>query len=332
MQIIKQNNIISVDAMSNEDSLYPKENSISKQPMQISKSSSTSSKIIFTCGSLTNLALFNVSAVTGKLEIIDNNVATFFQGTDIAVTGSNTVGSSTTDLSFLADGDKFIMIGFDAAGSNGEFTVSGTPTSTSLTTVETLTTESAGNTISIMRFNDSDKAVNLDINFAYCKTWTDYFSGNSIFIDSFYNQTDDIFSSCTIQLTITGILPSIGLVYAGLARNYGRSQYGTSKNIDDNSIFRKSANGSLNQVSRPVNIGATVQVSCSRAESVALENLFKYQNSEYKVFNIKQDNSDGLQSQLLIYGKIEKKPRTTWQKPDRFGYTVEITSIGGYES
>lgn len=333
MQIIKTSNITAVEAMSNEDAIYPKENCISKQPQQIAKSDSTESKIILSVGSFTNVAFFNVSADSGKLEIVDHDSGVpILNRSDISVTDTNTFNTVAGDFTVFADGDKFILYGFDTAGNNAEFTVSGTPTANNMDVVGTpLTAEIAGNDITVVRFNDSDKALNEDISFSYCKTYTDYFSGNAILLDQYYKELSDNYTNATVQVTITGTLPSIGLIFAGQARSYGTSQYGTSKNIVDHSIFQKTINGALNQVSRAVNINASVSVSCTRQQEVALENLFKYNNADYKVFMIKYDSQDGLLASLLLYGKVESKPRASWQLPDTFGYTIDITSIQGYE-
>ena len=337
MQIVKTNNLISVVAMSNEDPVYPKENAINKQPMQIAKSSSTSSDILISCGSIDTVSFFNVSAEQGILQIVDHNSTVPVEsGTTISATNPSTfTASGSVDLSVFSNGDQIAVYGFQNSANNGLFTVSGTPTATSLTIAETsLVTESAGQAVKIVRFNTSDCVVNQTISFSFCKTYTDYFTGQSILIDKYYLQLTDILTDATMRVQITKSTgnPSIGLVFAGIGRSFGVAQYGTSKNIEDNSIYRKSSNGSLNQVIRPVNFNATASVSCSRQEAIGLENLWKYNNSDYKVFVLKPSNEDGFISQLLLYGKIERKPAVTWNRPDRFGYSLNISSIGGYQS
>lgn len=330
MQII-ESNVLSVQAMTNEDSSYPKENAITRQPKQIAKSTSTSTKILFSSTQrITNFALFNVSAETGSLKVLDLNEKTNVTGTDLSFSGS-VISSTSTDLSVFSDGDTIAIINSDL--NNGTYTVSGTPTGTSLTVSESFTTESAGASITISVFNDSDLSEDIDIDFSFCKSYTDYFQGDSYFIDKYFTSLNATYNNCIIQLELIGTLPSIGLIFGGLARSYGISQYGSGAEIEDNSIFSRTANGSLNLVNRTVNFNFNCQVSCSRSESQALLDLYRFNNKSEKVFLIKEDSQDGLQNaQFLYYGKLQKKPRMTINRPDRVGYTINISSIGGYKS
>lgn len=332
MLIVKENKITQIESMTNEDSSYPKENAVNKQPKKIAKSTSTESAFIMSPSNVTQIAFINVNADSGNLSVVDHDgTSTVLSDDGVSVTANNIFHSDgTLDFSVFSDGEEFVVYGFSTNdNNNGTFTVSGTPTATDITVVGTpLTVESAGDTVTLVSWATPD--IDEAINFSWCKTWTDYFSGNAINIDKYYkNFADDLVSS-TIRVSLTGTTPSIGIFYAGRARSYGRSQYGTSKDIRDNSIFRRSVNGSLNQVARTVNIDATVQVTCSNSEALALQDLYKYDNSSYKLFIIKED--DSLQSDLILYGKIEEKPRLIWDLPDRRSYSARITSIGGYES
>lgn len=335
MKIIKENNISAVEAMSFEDSTYPKENAISKQPVQVTKSTNSLSEIILSCGNFNSIAFFRLDAVSGGLEVVDHNAATakVLTGSDIFISDDETIESTSTDLSGLDADDEIVMYGWEEDSNNGSFTVSIASTANSIIVKNNpLTVSIAGRDITVVRFNDSDKVIDEDLSFVYCPTWTDWFGGNARLNDSYSYESDDIYTESTIRVSIYGTLPEVGLIFAGMGRNIGVAQYGTSIDPKDNSIYRKSANGALNQVQRAINIDSTVQVSCSRAEAAALENLFKYDNDKYMVFLLKTvDTATGLQSQLLYYGKIERKPRLTWNMPDRMGYTLEITSIGGYE-
>lgn len=60
--------------------------------------------------------------------------------TDIDFDGANNISSTTTDLSVFKDGDVITVTG--TTSNNQDFTVSGTPTSTNIVTVESGTTES----------------------------------------------------------------------------------------------------------------------------------------------------------------------------------------------
>ncbi len=71
-----------------------------------------------------------------------------YSGTDIAfVSSTNTITSSSTDLSVYGDEDTIRIVG--STSNDGHYTVSGTPTSTSLVVEETLENETAGASITI---------------------------------------------------------------------------------------------------------------------------------------------------------------------------------------
>ncbi|MBN2877946.1 MAG: hypothetical protein JXL85_09885 [Bacilli bacterium] len=69
-------------------------------------------------------------------------------GSDLAFTSaSHTISSTSTDLSIFKDGDQ---VGIEGSASNdGVYTVTGTPTTNSMVVVETLTDESAGESVTI---------------------------------------------------------------------------------------------------------------------------------------------------------------------------------------
>ena len=91
------------------------------------------------------------------------NSATFSEavktktGTDIAFTASNTISSTTTDLSVFNDNETITISG---SGSNsGTFTVNGTPTATSMVVDESVSTEAAGSSVTIKRtFNSTENS------------------------------------------------------------------------------------------------------------------------------------------------------------------------------
>jgi len=68
-------------------------------------------------------------------------------GTDISFSGS-VISSTSTDLSVYADKQQIIVSG--TASNNGTFNITGTPTATSITVVETFITESAGGSFTLL--------------------------------------------------------------------------------------------------------------------------------------------------------------------------------------
>jgi hypothetical protein len=331
MLIIKSNKILAIESMTNEDSSYPKENAADKQPTRISKSTSTESTFIFKASLITDIAFLNIVATAANLSLVDHSgtSTTYIDKTDIEVTGVSTFESGSTDLSVFSDGDSIVIYGFTSDANNGSFVVSGTPTSNSLVvTVATLIVEADGDDVSIISWENPD--VSEDIKLVFCNTWTDWFNGNAIQKNNILTRLNYNYINCTIKVTITGTLPSIGIFYAGTARKYGTTQEGYSKNPIDNSIYNKTANGSLNQIPRVININASIPVSCTVAESIALEDLFKTSNSSYKLYIALEEEE--FISDNFIYGKAEQKPKLIWGKPDQKNYTINVTSIGGYKS
>lgn len=336
-------NKLTFQAMSNEDSSFPGSNCIDDQPKRIAKSTTSITEIITSGSIIGQAALFNVSAISGGLQVLDHesDSALVLAGkTDISINKIDDdyaeVKAVTTDLSDFANLDKMVIYGFTGnSNNNAKVSIVGTPTASniSIATTNAFTSEAAGDSITLARWNDADLQTNEDIDFAYVNDYNDYFLGQDLRLDQYYKNFGELLvnATCLVSLYTAAAEPSLGLFYAGSVRAYGRSQYGYSKDIRDNSIYRKSANGSLNQVNRVVNFDATVPVSCSRQQSIALENLFKYDNENYMVFIVREDDSDGLLADDIIYGKIEQKPRLIWDLPNRKSYNVKITQVGGFE-
>lgn len=116
----------------------------------VSGSSTTSSiTVVETLTTESALAIVAIDSVTTTnieaLEVViqSTNEQT---GTDLSFTGS-TITSSTTDLSVYSDGETIRIDG--STDNDSHYTVSGTPSSNSLTVSETFTTESAGASITI---------------------------------------------------------------------------------------------------------------------------------------------------------------------------------------
>lgn len=72
----------------------------------------------------------------------DSTAATGNSDLDIAFSGSNTITSTTTDLSVFKNGDTLTVTNTDS--NDGTYTVTGTPTATSISIVEAGTVEAAG--------------------------------------------------------------------------------------------------------------------------------------------------------------------------------------------
>lgn len=95
--------------------------------------------------------IVGVNAVLGQvfhLPTTGNTVS----GTDISFSG-NTLTSTTTDLSGFVDGEYITVDG--STSNDGSYKVNGAPTGTSLTVYESLTTESAGASVSLTNLKPS---------------------------------------------------------------------------------------------------------------------------------------------------------------------------------
>jgi len=331
---IMKNNVLEAEAMSNEDASFPKENCVDDQPARIAKSTASITEIIFSATNISDFAMFNISAADGGLKILDHDLPgnKVFTGTDVYISDNETIESTTTDLEGLEADDIVTMYGWENDDNNGTFEVAADSTTNEIKLKNNpLSVSIAGRNITIARFNDDDLSVDEDINFSFCKTWTDYFSGNAILLSKYYKSFENIVNA-TVKVSLAGTLPSVGICYGGRMRTYGTTQYGQTDEQRDNSIYRESANGSLNQVVRPVNDDAVVPVSASRTEAEALKQLFTSDNDKFLVFLLKKDEADGLQSTLLRYGKAKMKPAISWELPNRKLYSIMITEVGGKKS
>lgn len=314
--------------MTNENSSFPKENMIDKQPQRITKSSANSTTIVLSASSMTDLALFNVASDTAELKIIDHSLTDVFNGTDIEITSTTEIESTSTDLTGIPSGSQIVMKNWATAGNNGVFTTTADSTTTKITVTGGLTIESAGPNIEIV---EVDNEISESITFAECKSYTDYFTGVAYVTDRAYIPLGQDLATSTVIVGLIGTLPSIGLAYAGRGRTYGRVQYGAMDNIDDTSLYRRSTNGSLNQVRRPVIFSATPQIEATNNEVYQIKKLFELFNSEFMVFVLLPSDETGLRPRYVFYGKIERKPRITWNLPDTQMYQLEISAVGGYE-
>ena len=337
MKVLFENLVTSINSMTNEDSDYPKENLVDKQPTRIAKSTTTSTQLTF-LGAGTDFFLFNIHAETGRIRVINNDAASLVSvsGTDISISDSNTIASVSTDLSVFSDGDTFVLAGFDTDGNTGLFTVSGAPGTNSLDVVGTpFSAEGAGNTIRMIKADDPD--IDETIDFSWCQDFEDYFAGRVRQVTQWHKNFDWNWIDTTVILDLTisgtGRLGTnevyAGLVFQGVAKNSGKSQYGAGESVRDSSIFRKTTNGSLLSVDRVLNIDFDINVSCNRNQAAGLLEIFKNNNSDYKVFMLGE--FDTLESYTFIYGKIEQKPVLIWDLPDKKSFNVTITQVGGYE-
>jgi hypothetical protein len=102
-------------------------------------------------------------------------------------------------------------------------------------------------------------------------------------------------------------------------------------NIEDTSLYRRSTNGSLNQVQRPVLFGANPQIEADNNEIYQIKNLFQRFNANAMVFILIPEDDTGIKSRYILYGRVERKPRVTWNLPNSQIYQLEISPIGGYE-
>ena len=338
MKIIYQQKITAIDSMSNEDSSYPKANLIDKQPSRYAKATAGSTVICWNASG-PDVALFNIYAETGRFRAINNDATSAINvtGTDLSIADSNTLHSTGTDLSVFSDGDTIVISGFTTAANNGVFTVSGTPTATDLDVSGTpFSAEAAGDTVRVVKATTPD--IDVTIDFSWCKSWTDYFSGRARqatqwLYDMGENWTD---ITCILNLDIDGTkrlgatYPYLGLIYQGLGRWFGKSQYGAGFPIRDSSLFAKTTNGSLLSVGRVLNVDMNFTATSTLNNAAALTEVFKNDNTNYKVF-IMQDDGAGLQAYRFIYGKIEQKPTLVWNTPTLQRTNFSVTQVGGYE-
>jgi hypothetical protein len=328
MLILRSNTMQTVNSMTNENPSFPKENAIDKQPQRVAKSSANSTVIVGSASSLTDVALLNVFADTANVKVIDHSKTDVFNGTDIAITSATQITSVSTDLAGIPPGSSIVIKGFSTAQNNGVFTTSGTSSTNLITVTGGLSAEIAGPNVEIVLVEDE---IEYNVTFAECKSYTDYFTGVAYVTDRHFEQLDQDITGATIILTLAGTLPSIGIIFTGRSRSYGRTQYGAVDNIEDTSLYRKSVNGALNQVQRPVIFSASPQIEATNNEIYQLKKLFERFNSEFMIFVLLPDNETGLRARYIFYCKIEKKPRIIWNRPDSQGYQLEITAVGGYE-
>jgi len=320
--------MMSVDSMTNENSSFPGSNAIDKQPQRIAKSTADWTTIVGSASSMTDIVLLNVFADTATVKVIDHSLTSVIDGTDISIASSVSIVSSSTDLSGLGDGVSIVMKNWSTAGNNGVFVTNGASSANAITVTGGLTAEASGNNIEIVEI---DNQIEADITFAECKTYTDYFSGISYVTDRDFQQLNTDITTATVVISLIGTLPSIGLIYAGKSRSYGRTQYGPMDNIDDTSLYRRSTNGALNQVQRPVLFGANPQIEADNNEIYQIKNLFQRFNGNAMVFILIPDDETGLRPRYIFYGQVERKPRVTWNLPNSQIYQLEISPIGGYE-
>ncbi len=94
---------------------------------------------------------FNPQDATNSLVYVEGVESV--TGTDISFDNATSkINSVSTDLSVFSDGDEIDVVGATNAGNNTSYIVSGTPTSTSITTVTApAVTESAGASVTITR-------------------------------------------------------------------------------------------------------------------------------------------------------------------------------------
>lgn len=328
MLIMRTNTMTSIDSMTNENSSFPGSNAIDKQPQRIAKSTENWTTIVGSASGITDVVLLNVVSDTATVKVIDHSLTSVIDGTDISIASSVSIVSSSTDFSGFADGVSIVMKNWSNSGNNGVFVTNGASTSNVITVTGGLTAEASGNNIEIVEI---DNQIEEDITFAECKSYVDYFSGINYLTDRGFQQLNSDVATATVVISLIGTLPSIGLIYSGKSRSYGRTQYGPMDNIEDTSLYRRSTNGSLNQVQRPVLFGANPQIEADNNEIYQIKNLFQRFNANAMVFILIPEDDTGIKSRYILYGRVERKPRVTWNLPNSQIYQLEISPIGGYE-
>lgn len=323
MDIIRYQRFNSVDSMTNENNSFPMENAITQNPGQLAKATTTSTVLGLT-GRGSAIALFNVTATTGVLTVVDNDEAIKTTGVNLSITTTSTITRASGSFSDdgYNSGDEIFLKGFTNEENNGFFTVDTVGTTTMTVTETSFVTESAASGRSII--NMKAKVVDEQtLYFWSFKSWTEYF------LADIQEQAQHLVSwsqrlmDATVKLSLTGTANiSVGLLFMGELENFGTSKYGSGFEPQDLSVYSTAPSGGFNQTSRPVIQNMNVSLRCSMLKNRRFLRFLDEIGTNKSVFSIKDSTS--YQGDLIRFGKITEQPRVTWQKPDSLEYSVQI--------